>query len=320
MHALILADIEGVLGVWDFENDKENSKILYTREIEVYIKSLINNGVVKITVCDSHNKGDMILPSIISNKVSLISQAKNISINEVKYDFAIMVGYHGMGESLGIMPHTMRFDFKRIYAGGIPIGEVEIYSRWLGFHGVPVILVTGDREAVYEANCFNPYRTTCCVKSLFQNEHIRPQLIYDKLASSVDAAMGLNMSKCLARDNEEISVEFYNADMATVLTSDGFVVSENKLIFKSCTDFVNNLSYLVAKMNDTNLKIVQANRLFIKKVRDLIKRIKKEDLIKSGIMPFLSKNMYFLDSASRKEILDTISICEAGAKETTEIA
>ena len=173
MHGLILADIEGIIGVNDFISDAENSKILYTREVKVYIDALLKNGVEKITVCDGHNRGDMILPDIASQNIKLVSMIGNISFDE-NYDFAILVGFHGMGESPGVLSHTLRFDFKRVYANDMPIGEVEIYTRWLGSNGVPVVLVTGDREAVYEANCYNIYRAVCCVKSLYQRAKEKP--------------------------------------------------------------------------------------------------------------------------------------------------
>lgn len=79
-----------------------------------------------------------------------------------------------MNGSSGILPHTLRFNFQQIsifsdkLKSYIPIGEVEIYIRWLGSKGIPVLLVSGDREAAYEGNCFNPYRETFCVKSLFE--------------------------------------------------------------------------------------------------------------------------------------------------------
>jgi len=56
MNALIIADIEGIVGVYDFINEYEKSSELYTQEVSVYIKSLIDNGVESITVCDAHNK------------------------------------------------------------------------------------------------------------------------------------------------------------------------------------------------------------------------------------------------------------------------
>ena len=150
---------------------------------------------------------------------------------EEPYDFAIMVGYHGMGGQLGIFPHTYRFDIKEILVNGTPIGEVEVICRWLGSHGVPVILVTGDREATYEANYYNPYRTTCCTKNLFQSEFICHQLLYEKLLCSIDVALKLEKNLCLSHDTCIVTVEFYKPDVVGMLTD--YEVNENKRVFKS---------------------------------------------------------------------------------------
>jgi len=304
MHGLILADIEGIVGIENFLDDVKNSKEIYTREIEVYINALLRNDVKKITVCDSHSKGDMILPRVISNKVNLVSRTENISF-DINYDFAIMVGYHGMSESPGIFPHTLRFDFKHIRIGEIPIGEVELYSRWLGHHGIPVILVTGDREATYEANCFNAYRNTCCSRSKFVKKE-DAGLIYRKLSLSVDMAMQLDKNKCLSIDDDETSIEFYNPDNIGTLETEGYKSKNGRLIFKNCTDIVSHIFSLVESMNRINAHYLEINSEFLKNIRELAKNFSREDVEKTNIMPLLRKNLMFLDEESKKEIMSAL--------------
>jgi len=301
-HALILADIEGIIGIRDFMNEVERSKELYTREIEVYIEALQNNGVKKITVCDSHNEGNMILPSIITENVSLVSKIVNIPFQE-DYDFAIMVGFHGMSESCGIFPHTLRFDFRHLYAENVPIGEVELYCRWLGAHGVPVILVTGDREAAYEAVFFNPYRIACCVKSLYQNVIIEKSLLYKKLAKHIDIALRLDFSNCLSHDDSMITAEFYNKDTVEILANMGYSSYEGRLVFNNCADFVKRLYTLVSDLNMVNENFIKVNAAFLSEIRKLAKIVNKEDLEQTEVLSLLSNTVITLDSRSRAEIL-----------------
>ncbi|MCL2400737.1 MAG: M55 family metallopeptidase [Defluviitaleaceae bacterium] len=303
MRALLIADIEGIIGVYDFINESEKSADLYTQEIEIYIKGLLANGVSHITVCDAHNKGDMIKSSIISKNIDLISGTRNVSFEE-QYDFAIMVGYHGMEGQPGIHPHTYRFDIKEILADGVPVGEVEVICRWLGSHGIPVILITGDREATYEANYYNPYRATCCTKSLFQNKFIDHQFLYDKLLCSIDAALNLEKNLCLSPDTNTITVEFYNPDIVSMLEE--YEIIENKLIFKNCADFENSVTSLALRLNEINLHIIEVNTAFLNEMRKYTKHLSKKALMNSGIAQHLTKNRYFLDEAAKCEIRKVI--------------
>jgi len=300
--ALILADIEGIIGIRDFMNEAESSKEIYTREIEVYIKALQDNGVRKITVCDTHNAGDMILPSIITEGVKLVSNIENLQFHE-GYDFAIMVGFHGMSESPGIFPHTLRFDFKHLYIGDIPVGEVELCCRWLGAHGVPVILVTGDREAAYEANCFNPYRIACCVKSLSQNVIIEPGLLYEKLAKYVSIAMNMDFSKCLSHDDSIIAVDFYNSDIVEALAKLGYAYEGNRLVFQNSTDIMKRLPDLICNLNKIDDDFIRINASFLSEIRQLAKTVSKEDIERAGILALLNNTVITLDSKSRNEIM-----------------
>lgn len=316
MHALIIADIEGITDIYDLNNINDCAE-LYTCEIQVYIKTLFANGVTKITVCDAHNEGNLISRTIITHgdfgrgDVRIVSMIKNLSFNE-KYDFAILAGFHGMNGSPGILPHTLRFDFKQIslfctkFQARIPIGEVELYTRWLGSRGIPVILVTGDREAVYEANCFNPYRQTCCVKSYFQMNHVDKSHLYDKIAFCLKGSLNINWDSCLSEDSNEIAIEFNNPDVVEALDDVSYNRKENSIIFDCCSELVNNLYPLVDRLTEINNANVALNLAFIKEVRKLVVSLKKEDVEKSDIGPLLNNNILFLDSKSRDKIMKGI--------------
>jgi len=316
IHALILADIEGVVGIYN-SSDIMNSGEIFTQEVELCIQILLENGVDKITVCDAHNEGNMVDLRITKTncggegKVRLVSQTPQVSF-DIKYDFAVMTGYHGMEGSFGIWPHTYRYDIKEISVAdkisgkNIPIGEVEIDARWLGSQGVPVILVTGDREATYEANCFNPYRQACCVKSYFQSRVVDDIFVRKKLSDNIKLALGLNSEYCLSKDDDEIAVEFYNPDTADSLGTMGYNSKGGKIIFDSCEAFVNELHILANHLNCISEETLKVNKAFLKDVRELVKTLSKEDVAQSEIGPLLNNNLLFLDRASRDKVMVVI--------------
>ena len=311
-HALIIADIEGITGIFSWD-DIENDVKLYTQEIEVYIEALLRHGVNKITVCDSHNAGDLIDPKItkMGANIRLFSKMDSIPHDE-KYDFALLVGFHGMSGSWGILSHSMRFDIKEVAIVDpksglhIPIGEVELTTRWLGSYDIPVILVTGDREAAYEANLFNPYRHTCCVKSLLQTDLYDISKLYDKLFYNLYCSLQLDKKLCLSPDDNEIVVKFHNPDITQALADKGYTKKDDQLLFKNCADLFNKLYPITSYLNELNKEIRNVNMAFLHEVRKLVKTLKKEDLAESDIGHLLKKNLFFLDAASREKIIEKI--------------
>ena len=323
MHVLLIADIEGIFGVYDFSNMEKSSR-LYTQEIEVCIKALQANGVEKITVCDAHDAGNLIDPQITNigtldeHEVKLVSRVDGISFDST-YDFAILVGFHGMSESRGILSHTLRYDFKEIavinpqYSNAIPIGEVELYTRWLGSYGIPVVLVVGDREATYEANCFNPYRHTCCVKSYYQVNSFDAESLYYKLSQSIYYAMKLDKKLCISPDDSELLIEFYNADVAESLVARGYKKRGRQILFTNCAGLVNELYILIEHLKQLNQEIWETNVAFLKDVRVLAQSLKREDLEKSEVASLLEKNLLSLDQFSREKIMEKIQALKAAS-------
>lgn len=312
-HALILADIEGVIDIMSLSEDEKASE-LFTKEVELYIDTLLKNGIDKITVCDAHNKGNMILPRIVENfsNVTLVSQVRNVSFDK-KCDFAIMVGYHGMEGSPGILSHSYRYDIKRISVfnerlkKNIPIGEIEVGARWLGHHGVPVIFVSGDREAAYEANQFNPYRQASCIKTIFQTERICADFLREKLVNNLKSALKLDWNLCISRDDSPVFVEFYHLDMVDALTNKGytkFTASNGEgIVFKNCAELISEIQRLADLLNQIGYEFGTINISFLKKVREMAKVLDKDSVIKSEAGPLLSTSLSLLDKVSRDKIM-----------------
>lgn len=307
---LVIADLEGIYDVYDLKNIDQYRES-YNNEVISYIDALVKNGVINIDICDVHDQGNLLLqiPQRYSKaNIRIISTISGINF-ETKYVFSMMVGFHGMAGSLGVLPHSFRHNFKQISICcdesryNIPIGEVEVYSRWLGSKGIPVILVAGDREAVYEGNCFNPYRETCCVKSCFENNKISCNLLFDKIQNSVYCAMKLDYGKCISTDNCPICISFTHEDQIDEFSRLGYRCKDKNIIFDSCSEFVSKLYDMVDIMIEFDKNTFTANLSLLKELRKLAPLTSRDTLINSEIGELLAGcNLFSLNRRARNKI------------------
>jgi len=302
MHALIVADMEGITELYSM-NDKERCKALYTNEIEVFIKVLRKNGIAKITVCDAHDKGDMINKDLIDkHNVDIVEQVWNMDLAIGKYDFAILAGFHGKDGSQGFIPHTFRYEISGVLVNGVAIGEVEIFCRWLGGKGIPVILVTGDNCAAFEGNQFNPYRMTCCIKSVHAPVYEDgSDVLYAKIESCVRIALGLDFAKCKANDDVSALVEIRDKDMLQ-MQSVSAIAKDERLVFASCSDLVINLKQLADSFNQKIRQRWTESMKFVEELRNIVKNLPQDAVDDSRMKMLLDKPPTILTNEEKEEI------------------
>jgi len=311
VHAIIVADLEGVSGVYDFENVSRNNALL-TNEVESCILALREKGVFEITVCDSHDAGDSICQKMLKKYgVTFFSQTTGLSsLKHYNYDFAILLGFHGMNGSGGILEHTLRPDVRSVrLESGVEIGEVEILNRWFGSLNIPVILVIGDVEAVREGNYFNPYRSVCCVKgSYFSSPPENYQLIYDKIKQSVESAMKLDRHSCITPDDLPVYVEFDKRDEEVSALDSVRYIGKKTLRYENCCDLHCNFESLIDKLNIMLKDNEKENIAFVKEIRNLVKDIPREMVSNPQILQMLSKNLAWLTADERETIKNYLCI------------
>jgi D-amino peptidase len=162
---LIVADMEGISGIERYEQcarshpDYPTGVELLCREINVIAGAALSHGVTSVSVIDWHGGGGNVDGDLLDERVEVI--AEDLSAG---FDLAFLVGFHPMaGDKSGFISHTMTQGIS-VEIGDRRVGEIALISWWLGEHGIPVGMVTGDRAATAEADRFSIDVPTLTVK------------------------------------------------------------------------------------------------------------------------------------------------------------
>lgn len=298
MNILLITDMEGISGIRNFSS-KENCIQLYNEEIQACMEILKACQIHTFTVCDAHDRGTLIEPALVNsfggNKVE---QVYNIDFSR-NYDAAMLIGYHGMSDSLSFSSHTYRNEVKSIVSNKQPIGEVEVLSRFLGANHVPVILVAGDSQATYEANFFNAYRQICTVKSPYDVQSLPREEYYKKLAFNIKASLQLDFSQCYAIDNQPIKISYHHEDIIKHMTefqNDGIYQQ-----FNNCSSFVQQQELWASSLNRALSTIENDNYEFILEMRAYAENIPIDQIKDSNVLDMLQHTKMHQLSASIKD-------------------
>ena len=170
MNVFIAADMEGVAGLVQWDNDDVPlQKRLMTEEVNAAARGAFSAGADQVVAGNSHASMRFVLPELLDDRVTVVSgQPKPMShmagVDE-SVDLALFVGYHAMaGATRGVMAHTFSTAVFRLAFNGIEVGEIGTDAALCGAFGVPVGLVAGDRAACDEAHALLPNVRTVAVK------------------------------------------------------------------------------------------------------------------------------------------------------------
>jgi D-amino peptidase len=162
---LIVADMEGVSGIDSYEQTHQRHPSyqhgvrLLCQEINVIARAAFETGAQSVSVMDLHGGGGNLDPELLDDRVPIVPEDLSPG-----YDLAFLVGFHPMaGDPTGFISHTMTHGVA-LAVNGSQIGELALFGWWLGEHGVPIGLISGDRAATAEANRFFPDTPTLSVK------------------------------------------------------------------------------------------------------------------------------------------------------------
>lgn len=163
---LIVVDMEGIAGIERYEQcsrshpDYPEGVRLLCEEINVIARSAFESGLTSVSVIDWHAGGGNLDPAQLDDRVEIVPEDLSPG-----YDLGLLVGFHPMaGDQTGFISHTMTQGIA-VEVDGHEIGEISVISWWLGDHGVPVGMITGDRAATAEADRLFPDTPTHTVKT-----------------------------------------------------------------------------------------------------------------------------------------------------------
>ncbi|CAN5807068.1 M55 family metallopeptidase [soil metagenome] len=175
MKVLISADMEGTCGVSSWvhvtppegaggepsnQSEYERGRLRMTREVNAAIEGAFAGGATEVIVNDSHDGmrnliGEELHPDCryISGNDKPIGMMQGVDIDGIGAVF--YTGYHARaGTPNAPLAHTWTGWLNDVRFDGVSTGEFGINAAIAGHFGVPVILVTGDDQAVAQTQEF----------------------------------------------------------------------------------------------------------------------------------------------------------------------
>lgn len=210
MKILVLTDLEGITGIYNFNQTRIEvleSKELLMADINACIKGLKKTNVNEIEIYDGHgasNENGNFLPHLMIENITYISGNKKKSILDLldtTYDGVILLGHHAMmGTKNGVLHHTQNSVVeKRYWYNNIESGEIAQEGIIAGYFNVPVIMVTGDDTTCKEAHDFlGSEITTVAVKEGISREEAKlyPLSVTKKLITEGTINAIKNIKNC----------------------------------------------------------------------------------------------------------------------------
>ncbi len=170
MKVLISADMEGTCGVVSWvhvippeyaggteptnQSEYDRARLRMTLEVNAAIEGALEAGADEVIVNDSHDGMRNLLPEQLHRSCRFISgndkplgMMQGVDLDGVAAAF--YTGYHAKAGTPGApLAHTWTGWLNDVRIDGTSTGEFGVNAIVAGHYGVPVVLVTGDDQAV----------------------------------------------------------------------------------------------------------------------------------------------------------------------------
>jgi D-amino peptidase len=167
MRVLIMSDMEGVSGIVTWNQVEggspmfEESRRLYTEEVNAAVRGALAAGATEIVAVDCHGAGgdwtfNSYVPELLHPDCDWVAHhrwSRYTELLEKGCDAALMVGMHARaGTPDGVMCHTIStVTWRNLWFNDDLVGELGINAALCGHFGCPVALVTGDEATCRES-------------------------------------------------------------------------------------------------------------------------------------------------------------------------
>ena len=162
-----MSDMEGVSGivVWDQVRGGsemyEESRKLYTEEINAAVRGARAAGATQIVVVDCHGAGkgwsfNSLIPDQLDVHCEWVAHhgwGRYTEMWKNGCDACLLIGMHARnGTPDGVLCHTISSaQYRNLWFNDSLVGETGVNAALNGHYGVPVVLVTGDDVVCREA-------------------------------------------------------------------------------------------------------------------------------------------------------------------------
>ncbi|MBT9135546.1 MAG: D-aminopeptidase [Firmicutes bacterium] len=176
MRVFICVDMEGISGVTTFEEtmagkaDYEYFRRQMHKETNAAIKGALQAGATRIVVRDGHDSACNLLPEELCVEAELIRNWSGGLYGMMEglddtFDAVVFVGHHAKANTPhGVLKHTMSMKINDLRVNGLSLPEIGWNALIAGYHGVPVVFVSGDHAVCEQAQALFENVVTVPVK------------------------------------------------------------------------------------------------------------------------------------------------------------
>jgi D-amino peptidase len=160
-NVLIIADIEGSSGCWDYRassfmtSEWSRACVEMTLDVNAVVEALFDAGVKYVTVKDFHRTGYNLLSELIDPRAQVALGYKRGPAPGIgdpgKAQAVMFLGMHAASGTEGFMAHTLTSRISWLEVNRKPLAEVELFSASLAPFGVRPIFFSGCPTACSQA-------------------------------------------------------------------------------------------------------------------------------------------------------------------------
>ncbi len=179
MKFYLMTDLEGVAGVYQWENRDDDTRENHERrcrqrrwlaeEVNAAVDGLFSAGATQVIVNDGHGAGYTIDFDLLDPRAEVIHGRERpfwLPYLDSSCAATGIVGAHAKaGTPNACLCHTMSLPIRGYWVNGVSIGEMGLQALIAGHYGVPFVFCAGDAHACKEIEELIPGCVTVAVKT-----------------------------------------------------------------------------------------------------------------------------------------------------------
>jgi len=206
MKCYLMTDLEGVAGVYQWEDRKDQSLENHERrcrqrrwlagEVNAAVEGFFAGGAAEVIVNDGHGAGYTMDFELLDPRAEVIHGRERpfwLPYLEETCAATGIVGAHAKaGTPNACLCHTMSSAIRGYWVNGVSIGEMGLQALIAGHYNVPFVFCSGDAHACREMEELIPGCVTVAVKtgmSLFSARALAPARARELIRKGAEEAM-----------------------------------------------------------------------------------------------------------------------------------